>query len=618
MPPIAASERLKKIFVTGKPAISNLFVGPVADRRLVAVAVPVTLQGTVAFSVGMAIRPEHFLRILKPEQLPSGWVLTILDSKGTIVSRTHSPEQFVGKPAAPQLLRRMAEGREDVIDIETLEGTPVFAAFSRSAFSGWTVAIGVPRASLTAHLRPSIWLSIVIAATVLTLAALAANALSQRISRSIRGLRAPALALASGGPLSIEPSDTEEVAEVGEALVAASRLLAQRAQDRAKAQAAEQQAAVAERTATRFRAFLDASPNAIVVTRSDGSITFANERASTAFGYATSDLLGQSIERLIPERLWPGHSAHLKGFFGSPVAPPHDEHSTGTALALFARRKDGSEFPAEFSLSPIELEGVPKVMAVIRDLTEQKRLEAFVETSRSQMISSARLSALGTMAGGVAHEVNNPLAVIHALASDLADEGGSERVKKDAERIVQYADRIDGIVKSLLYLARDGTDDPFTAASVAAIVGRALDLLSERFRQHSVTLTTSPIDPGLRIECREVQISQIVSNLLQNAFDAVQGKSGDKWVRLEVTAEAGQVMLSVVDSGDGVPTEAKARIMEPFFTTKPVGKGTGLGLSLSRRIAEDHGGTLTLGERDGHTCFTLDLPASRQGTTPCN
>ena len=614
LPATIYSERLEQVFVTGKPAISDLFSGAVVDHRLVAVAVPVILQGTIAFNLGMGIRPEHFLKILKPQQLPSGWVVAILDSKGTIIARTHDPEQFVGRPGAPLLLRRMAEGSESVIDTETLEGTPVFAAFSRSTFSGWTVAIGVPRATVTAELRQSIWLSIAIAATVLILGALAANALSGRISRSIRGLRAPALALASGETLSIAPSDTEEVAEVGDALVAASRLLAQRTEDREKAQAAEQHAVVADRTAARFRAFLDAAPNAIVVSRADGTISFANQRASTAFGYASSDLLGQSVERLIPERLRAGHSAHLKGFF----APPH-ARPTGTAPAPFARRKDGSEFPAEISLSRIELEGVPKVMAVIRDLTEQKRLEAYVETSRLQMISSARLSALGTMAGGIAHEVNNPLAIIHALASNLADDdGGTGQVRQDAERIVQYADRIDGIVKSLLYLARDGAGDPFTAASVADIVARALDLLAARFRQHSVTLATSPIDPGLRIVCREVQISQIVSNLLQNAFDAVQGKSGDRWVRLEVAAEVGRVVLSVVDSGDGVPPEARTRIMEPFFTTKPVGKGTGLGLSLSRKIAEDHGGTLTLGERDGHTCFTLSLPVSRQGATACN
>ena len=598
----------QQVFAAGKPVISDLFFGSVDAQRLVAVSVPVTLQGTTVYSLSMGIPPGHFVQVLKPQQLPPGWVVAILDSKGTIVARTHDPERFVGKPGSPQLLRRMAEGSESVIDTETLDGIPVFAAFSRSAFSGWTVAIGVPRASLTAELRQSIWLSVAIALTVLILGALAANALSRRISRSIMALRAPALALASGKPLSIEASDTEEVAEVGEALVAASHLIAQQAEDREKAQAAEQQAAVAERTAARFRAFLDASPNAIVVSRADGTISFANARASKAFGYAGSDLLGQSMERLIPERLWAGHAAHLKGFFTSPGDRP-----AGTAPAPFARRKDGSEFPAEISLSPIELEGVPKVMAVIRDLTEQKRLEAYVETSRTQMLSSARLSALGTMAGGIAHEVNNPLAVIHALASDLAeDEGGSEQVRADAQRIVQYADRIDGIVKSLLYLARDGAGDPFAAAPVAGIVGRALDLLAARFRQHSVTLTTSPIDPGLRIECREVQISQIVSNLLQNAFDAVQEKPGDRWVRLEVATETGRVILSVVDSGDGMPPEVKARIMEPFFTTKPVGKGTGLGLSLSRKIAEEHGGTLTLGERCGHTCFTLCLPAPRE------
>jgi len=134
---------------------------------------------------------------------------------------------------------------------------------------------------------------------------------------------------------------------------------------------------------------------------------------------------------------------------------------------------------------------------------------------------------------------------------------------------------------------------------------------------HSVRLYTPTVDSALHISCREVQIVQVLLNLLQNAFDAVVECEGDKWIRLEVASSAQSAVFDVIDSGPGVPPELRARIMEPFFTTKPVGKGTGLGLSLSKAIVDEHRGELNLCERENHTCFSLVLPLF-QGAQKCN
>ena len=137
-----------------------------------------------------------------------------------------------------------------------------------------------------------------------------------------------------------------------------------------------------------------------------------------------------------------------------------------------------------------------------------------------------------------------------------------------------------------------------------------MELCKERFKHHSVNLLLPSIDPALCVSCREVQIAQVLVNLLQNAFDAVMEHEGERWIRLDVRVQDGAVVFSVIDSGPGVPPELKARIMEPFFTTKEVGKGTGLGLSLSRTIIQEHRGNLELTEEAGHTCFSFDLPLS--------
>ena len=618
LPVAGAPGKLPLVFSKGVPVISDLFTGPVTERPIMAVVVPVVLGGQVVYGLGVNLTPERFAEILLHQNPPPHWIISIFDSTGTIVARTRDPEQFVGKKGAPQLLQRMSEIAEGVTETSTLEGIPVLFGFSRSSFSGWTVAIGIPRADLTADLTRSLWLSIAAVGALLIAAVLAARALSNRIARSIRALNQPALALASGQMLAVPAIEISEVAEVGAALLQASGRLAQREADRTKAAAAERQAAVAERVAAEFRGLLEAAPDAMIVVRHDGGISFANGHAETIFGYARSELLGRSVEQLIPERFRGGHDAHVKGFFTSPTLRP-----MGVGLALFARRKDGSEFPVEVSLSPIEHDGEACVIATVRDVTERKRLEASVEASRAQMADSARLSALGVMAGGIAHEINNPLAVIHALASDLAEaaehrEAAPEEVARTTRQIARYADRIAMIVTSMRYIAREGADDPLTEVAVSEIVERVLALCAERFRSLSVDLQTTPIDPAIRVACREVQIAQVLTNLLQNAFDAAQEQSRDKWVRLEVAATDDTVVLSVIDCGTGVPPALKSRIMEPFFTTKPVGKGTGLGLSLSKRIAEEHGGSLAVDEAGGHTRFSLRLPLSGHGGPACS
>jgi signal transduction histidine kinase len=142
--------------------------------------------------------------------------------------------------------------------------------------------------------------------------------------------------------------------------------------------------------------------------------------------------------------------------------------------------------------------------------------------------------------------------------------------------------------------------------SVALIVRDTVELCTERFRQHNIDLVIDPIEPGLYVECRGVQIAQVLLNLLSNAHDAVDG-ARERRVRIAVDNDDRDVRIAVSDSGPGIPPEIRARIMEPFFTTKEIGKGTGLGLSVSKGIAEAHGGRLALDPEARETRFVLTL-----------
>ena len=244
-------ELLRRVVTTGKPAISDLFIGGVTHKPLIDVEVPVFIDGQVRYTVAMGIFPERLSEILTRQNTRPDRVVAIFDSTGTIVARTHNAEQYVGRKGAPALINRMSEATEGVIETNTLEGIPVISSFSRSSISGWSVAIGVPRAGLLAGLRQALLFAVIAAALVVVLGALLARSISLRIIRSIRSLGAPALALGSSEPVSIPAIEIAEVNELGQALVKASHLIEKRVQERDAAAAAERQMLVAKEAAER-------------------------------------------------------------------------------------------------------------------------------------------------------------------------------------------------------------------------------------------------------------------------------------------------------------------------------------------------------------------------------
>ncbi|HVK60735.1 MAG TPA: ATP-binding protein, partial [Bdellovibrionales bacterium] len=213
----------------------------------------------------------------------------------------------------------------------------------------------------------------------------------------------------------------------------------------------------------------------------------------------------------------------------------------------------------------------------------------------------------------VAHEINNPLQIIIGQASMMRSKMSRttippEEIAKTLEKIETTADRIALIVKGLRTVAREGNQDPYRRTNLMSIVNDALSLCTERIRGKDITLETNLSEiEGLQIDCRSVQISQILLNLLTNAYHAVEG-SAERWIRLEARVIDSQVEFAVVDSGTGILPEHRSKIFQPFFTTKDVGRGTGLGLSISLSIARDHEGDLYLDPTSSNTRFVLKLP----------
>jgi len=226
LPSKGIPDTLQNIFATGKPAITDLFQGPVMGAPTVAVAVPVWRNGQVVYILGAGITPPRLASILERERLPSDWIGVILDSSGVIVARTHDAGRYVGHRGAPAIVKRMAQVPEGSLEMDTLEGIAVTTVYSRSAVSNWTVAIGIPRGGLSTNaLSRSLWA--IFAGTALLLAAslVLAAIISGRVASSVRKLVAPALALGDGKLVVVPSVHVKEAREVGEALSMASKVL---------------------------------------------------------------------------------------------------------------------------------------------------------------------------------------------------------------------------------------------------------------------------------------------------------------------------------------------------------------------------------------------------------
>ncbi|HUC58442.1 MAG TPA: PAS domain S-box protein [Streptosporangiaceae bacterium] len=389
-----------------------------------------------------------------------------------------------------------------------------------------------------------------------------------------------------------------------------------------------------QRARARFMALLEAAPDAMVCVDHRGHIALINAQTERLFGYHRKELLGQPVDILVPEGARTAHPRRRASYLANPRPRP-----MGAGMELAGRRKDGTTFPAEISLSAIDIDDGILVSAAVRDVTERlevqaerQRLKTQAERDRLeyQLQQSQRLESLGQLAGGVAHDFNNLLGVISSYAAFVADairnpeeSDASESVLADIEEIQHAVTRATALTHQLLAFARREVVQP-TALNLNDVVLSVLKLLQRTLGEHIVLRTelapeVTPVlaDPG--------QMEQVLVNLAVNARDAMSGggkltiKTEDVEVdeayaasRADLTP--GQyVALKISDNGPGMTRQVLDRAFEPFFTTKPKGQGTGLGLATIYGIITQAGGNVRIYSEPGlGTTVTVMLPVTDQ------
>lgn len=231
----AAPGQVRQVFVTGKPTISPIFIGPVLKKPIMSVDVPVVIDGEVAYALGVGILPENFNVLLKAQRLPPDWVAGVFDTQGTIAGRTHSPEQFVGLRATEKLFRAMMASPEGNLETTTQEGIRAQTSYSRSPVTNWRVAIGIPLRTIQLGLVQTLSVLAFGVIILLVISLTLARLISRKIAHSVSALTVPAIALGQGDSAPVPDLPVKEAAEVASAIGRAARLLQERAAELAEA-----------------------------------------------------------------------------------------------------------------------------------------------------------------------------------------------------------------------------------------------------------------------------------------------------------------------------------------------------------------------------------------------
>ena len=610
-----------------RPSIGPLVThGPIIQTPIFTIDVPVMREGELRYVLTGVIKPEAIRSVIDQQRVPRDGVVSIFDARGNHVARSRAQEEWLGKPASQTLQALMARGAEGSGPSFTLDRQHIYAAFSRSSATGWSVAVGVPQEAIDGPVRRSymtLGLGILLS---LALGLVAARIAARSVSRPVKALRVAAQAVGRG-ERPLEPRTAlPEVREVAVALLAAhtareKQLEAEHAA-RGEAEAAnhakDEMLAAREREeagARRLAAIVDSSDDAIVSKTIEGLITSWNRGAERMFGWPADETIGRHINLIIPEDRRAEEDVVLARIRRGEIV---DHYETVRVT------KDRRSLNVSLTVSPLR-DATGRVVGaskIARDITQRRRLEderdrLLVSEQQARVAAEASNRAKDQLLATVSHELRTPLNSITGWARLLQSGDLDEAARSHAvEVILRSASTQTQLVEDLLDLSRIVTGRmrlTLEKCEVAGLVDEALDAVRPAAAAKGIALVTTFASDAGPVLCAPDRLRQVVWNLAMNAikFTPTGGR-----VEVAVVSSNQHVEIVVADNGVGISPAILPRIFDEFqqedgSSTRAYG-GLGLGLALVKQIVELHGGRVhaqSPGKGKGAT-FTVTIPVA--------
>jgi two-component system sensor kinase FixL len=354
-----------------------------------------------------------------------------------------------------------------------------------------------------------------------------------------------------------------------------------------------------------LRSILETVPDAMIVIDEHGTVRFFSSAAERLFGYTAAEVRGRNVNLLMPSPYREQHDGYLDRYLRT-----GERRIIGIGRVVVGRRKDGSTFPMELSVGEAHQTDQPLFTGFVRDLTERQQTERRLHELQDGLLHVSRVHSMGEMAAALAHELNQPLTatsnyVRAALRLLAAPEPDLQQVRQAMTHAVEQTLRSGEIIRRLrAFVARGELAREYE--SIAKLIEEAsgLALVGAKERGVKVMITIDPDLPEAPVD--RVQVQQVLLNLIRNAMEAMDG-SATRELTVAASKRGDHVLVSVADTGSGVPPEIAAKLFQPFVTTKA--EGMGIGLSVSRTIIEAHGGRLWMEPNTaGGSVFHFTLP----------
>lgn len=575
-------------------------------KWVVSCATPVSVDGKFLGIIGTDVLVEDLQRNITQTQIP-GSSHSMFTASGQLVVDAGLQRRIVG-PQQEYLIAR--EGDERLKTLFALassagnsllkgydEQADLYYAIARLRGMEWYFASSLPglhvREEAFSNARWVLWSGLASLAAMLTVLALV---LSRQVGHPLRSLIQATARIGRGEPIDPTPQSS---GELGTLLNSFDRM-AREIGERDRALRAEKE---------RFRVLTEHGADFITLMDAQGEILYVSASVEKLLGHRAESLVGRSPLDLMHED---DREAMAQAFQACARVP-----YSHTGELRYRIRNDKGEW-RWIECGGTNLLEDPQVLAVLlnqHDITEQVAAEEELTRQRELTLQRERFASMGSLLAGVAHELNNPLSVVVGRAIMLEDEAKDPAIRMTAERIRTAAERCARIVRTFLAMARrTGQERAWT--SVEAVIDAALEMVDYSLKANGVTVIRHKAAAMPELYIDPDQLHQVFTNLFVNAYQAMAevDRPRELVVRTRLDMAHSRVLIDVIDSGSGIPESIRARIFDPYFTTKAAGTGTGIGLAVSLGIVESHGGAITVEcAPAGGTHFTVMLPIGEHG-----